>query len=115
MIIVPTEDCFYYLWDEIEEEYTADGFKIVLPQDRPAYTKKATVLAVGPDCKYLQVDDRILISSFTGSHLFMLFGNAEFNDGEKHRIARESEVIALVAEDEKNAGAIRMRLDKAKK
>ena len=99
MIIVPVDDHFYYKWNEVQTTYkTKGGMELEIPEIREIRTRIATVLAVGPNCKFLRPGDTILIASFTGAHLFLVTEN-DFSDGEKSRISRESEVIALLADD----------------
>jgi len=99
MIIVPVDDHFYYRWDDVKTTYTTKGgMELEIPEIREIRTRIATVLAVGPNCKFLQPGDKIVISSFTGSHLFLVTEES-LDDGEKSRIAREAEVIALLADD----------------
>ena len=99
MIIVPVDDHFYYKWDDVKTTYTTKGgMELEIPEIREIRTRIATVLSVGPNCKFLQPGDKILIASWTGAHLFLVTEN-DFSDGEKSRISRESEVISFLAED----------------
>jgi len=115
MIIVPVDDRFYYKWDEVETTVTSKfGDKIVIPESRDIRTRIATVLLVGPNCKFLQPGDKIVISSFTGSHLFLVT-ETSLDDGEKSRISRESEVMALLAKDASQALEMGSRIGEAAK
>ena len=115
MIIVPVDDHFYYRWDDVKTTYTTKGgMELEIPGIREIRTRIATVLAVGPNCKFLKPGDKIVISSFTGSHLFLVTEES-LDDGEKSRISRESEVIALLAEDEAQAAELKARANEAAK
>ena len=98
MRVFPLENCVYYRWDDLETEIkTKEGLTLNVGQGREAWTRKAVVLATGPLCKYLKPGDRVVISAFTGAHMFLV--NMDMDDvreGEKLRIARESEFLALV-------------------
>ena len=115
MIIVPVDDHFYYRWDDVKTTYTTKGgMELEIPEIREIRTRIATVLAVGPNCKFLQPGDKIVIASWTGAHLFLVT-ETSLDDGERSRISREAEVIALLAEDEPGALAMGERAAEAVK
>lgn len=89
MKILPAGDNIYYEWLELDEKWG----DIMLPADREQRTRKAVVIEVGSECKYLKKGDKILISCWTGAHLFLAL-TSEWDVGQRHRLCRESEVMA---------------------
>jgi len=93
MKIFPVEDNIYYEWLPVSDRIGS----ILLSERHEQRTREAVVHEVGPKCKTIEKGDKILISAFTGAHLFLI-SDSSYKDGEKHRICRETEVLAKYEE-----------------
>lgn len=104
MIFFPLENNVYYVWEDIAEKIGS----IVIPAGAAIAMRKAVVKAVGPTCEMVKVGDKVLTSKYTGVHLFLCMEDV-WTDGERHRMCREDEFIAIYTETEKEAKGIEAR------
>lgn len=65
------------------ESISEGGIKI--PESAQHHTGRAKIVAFGPDCKVLKIDDEVLLSQYAG--VDFEFGGAEY------LIVREEEII----------------------
>lgn len=101
MRIFPVENNVYYVWEDIVEKMG----RIIIPKGAAIAMRKAVVKAVGPTCEMVKVGDKVLTSKYTGVHLFLCMEDV-WTDGERHRMCREDEFIAIYTDTEEESKSI---------
>jgi len=98
--IKPVGGNIYYRFLPVEGKVGA----IYLDEKHEQRTRKAEILGLGPEVKNkeLKVGTKILISAFTGASLWLCIDIPEgtlksdaWQDGDSHRLCRESEILAI--------------------
>ena len=96
--IFPIANNVYYEWLPLPNRIKG----ILIPDYHKVAMRRGIVRACGPTCEMLKPGDKILVSIYTGVHLF-LCTETDLTDGERHRMCREDEVISLYAEDKEES------------
>ncbi len=104
MRIFPIENNLYFRWEDVPEKMG----NIVIPKGAAVAMRRSEVMAVGPTCEIVKVGDKVLTSIYTGVHLFLCMED-NWTDGEKHRMCREDELIAIYTNTDAEAKDIEGR------
>ena len=89
--VSPLHDYVYLELDEFQEKVGS----IILAPKHSETSRLGTIIAAGPECKYLKDGDRVLVYWNIGTHIDEL---GDSGPSDRVRFAHEEDILAVVTE-----------------